>query len=192
MFDFYNEPGRMTSYPRHERTAMTAPLYVITGAMAAGKSTIAKAMVQRFEKSAHVGGDAFLRMITKGGAVMGPVLGSEAIEQLHLRQDMAMYAARRFVGAGFTTVYQDILIGPDFVRIKQALADLEPRIVVLNPDVETLARRDAERHKTGYGEHFPPNVLAEALQRDTPREGLWLDTSAMSVEAVVEQIIRTW
>lgn len=38
---------------------MTAPLYVITGAMAAGKSTIAKALVQRFAKSAHVGGDAF-------------------------------------------------------------------------------------------------------------------------------------
>ena len=57
---------------------MTAPLYVITGAMAAGKSTIAKALVQRFEKSAHVGGDGFLRMIIKGGAVMGPELSPEA------------------------------------------------------------------------------------------------------------------
>ena len=48
---------------------MTQPLFIITGAMAAGKSTIAKALVQRFEKSAHVGGDAFLRMIGKGGAL---------------------------------------------------------------------------------------------------------------------------
>ena len=171
---------------------MTAPLYVITGAMAAGKSTIAKALVQRFEKSAHVGGDGFLRMIIKGGAVMGPELSPEAIEQLHLRQDIAMDAVRRFVGAGFTTVYQDILIGADFVRVTQALADLRPRIIVLNPSVETLAQRDADRHKTGYGEHFPPHILAEALQADTPREGLWLDTSAMSVDAVVEQIVRTW
>ncbi len=171
---------------------MTAPLYVITGAMAAGKSTIAKALVQRFDKSAHVGGDAFLRMIVRGGAVMGPVLSSDAAEQLHLRQDIAMDAVRRFVGAGFTTVYQDILIGADFIRITRALADLNPRIVVLNPNVETLARRDAERHKTGYGEHFPPHILAEALQADTPREGLWLDTSAMGVDAVVEQIVQSW
>ncbi len=153
---------------RRESIAMTAPLCVITGAMAAGKSTIAKALVHRFEKSAHVGGDAFLRMITKGGAVMGPVLGREAIEQLHLRQDIAMYAVRRFVGAGFTT---DILIGADFVRIKRALADLNPRIVVLNPDVETLARRDAERHKTGYGEHFPLTSLLRLFRTARPVKG---------------------
>jgi len=171
---------------------MTAPLYVVTGAMAAGKSTVAKALVQRFEKSAHVGGDAFLRMIAKGGAVMGPVLSTEAIAQLHLRQDIAMDAVRRFVGAGFTTVYQDILIGADFVRVTKELADFSPRVVVLNPNVETLAHRDANRHKTGYGEHFPPNVLAEALQSETPREGLWLDTSAMTVDEVVEQILQNW
>ena len=171
---------------------MTAPLYIITGAMAAGKSTIAKALVQRFDKSAHVGGDAFLRMIAKGGAVMGPALDDEAVAQLHLRQDIAMDAVRRFVGAGFTTVYQDILIGADFVRVTRALANLMPRIVVLNPSVETLAQRDADRHKTGYGAHFPPNVLADALRSETPREGLWLDTSAMSVDGVVDSILRHW
>lgn len=171
---------------------MTAPLYIITGAMAAGKSTIAKALVQRFDKSAHVGGDAFLRMIAKGGAVMGPALDSEAVAQLQLRQDIAMDAVRRFVAAGFTTVYQDILIGADFVRVTKALADLAPRIVVLNPSVETLAQRDADRHKTGYGEHFPPNVLADALRSETPREGLWLDSSAMSVDDVVERILEAW
>lgn len=150
---------------------MTAPLYVITGAMAAGKSTVAKALVQRFERSAHVGGDAFLRMIAKGGAVMGPVLDREAIMQLHLRQDIAMDAVRRFVTAGFTTVYQDILIGADFVRVTAALADLSPRVVVLDPSVDTLADRDAQRHKTGYGDHFPPEVLASALRRRRQNRG---------------------
>lgn len=171
---------------------MAGPLYLITGAMAAGKSTVAKALVQRFEKSAHVSGDAFLRMIAKGGAVMGPVLSEEALRQLHLRQDIAMDAVRRFVGAGFTTVYQDILIGANFIRVTRALADLAPRIVVLNPSVEILAKRDAERHKTGYGEHFPPHVLADALYSQTPREGLWLDTSAMTVDQVVEEILKAW
>lgn len=144
---------------------MIAPLYVITGAMAAGKSTIAKALVQRFDKSAHVGGDAFLRMITKGGAVMGPVLGREAIEQLHLRQDIAMYAVRRFVGAGFTTVYQDILIGADFVRIKQALADLNPCMVVLNPDVTPNGTRWAMENT------FPLTSLPRLLRTTRPVKG---------------------
>lgn len=171
---------------------MTAPLYIITGAMAAGKSTIAKALVQHFDKSAHVGGDAFLRMIVRGGAVMGPVLDAEALAQLHLRQDIAMDAVRRFTKAGFTTIYQDILIGADFTRVTTALADLSPRIVVLNPDVATLAQRDRDRAKTGYGDHFPPDVLAEALNRDTERRGLWIDSSTLGVEAVVEEILAAW
>jgi chloramphenicol 3-O-phosphotransferase len=164
-------------------------LFVITGAMAAGKSTVAKALAQRFEKSAHVGGDAFLRMIAKGGAVMGPVLSQEAVSQLHLRQDIAMDAVRRFVDAGFVTVYQDILIGRDFVRVTRALSDLKPRIVVLDPSVAILAERDAARHKTGYGEHFQPDVLVNALRSDTPRRGLWLDTSKMTVDEVVEAVL---
>lgn len=171
---------------------MTAPLYVITGAMAAGKSTIARALVQKFDKSAHVGGDAFLRMIARGGAVMGPTLTDKAIGQLHLRQDIAMDAVRRFVGAGFATVYQDILIGRDFVRVTTALADLAPRVVVLDPSIEALAQRDAEREKTGYGDDFPPHVLADALRSQTPRDGLWLDTSSMTVEAVIAAILRKW
>lgn len=170
---------------------MAAPLYIITGAMAAGKSTIAKELVQRFEKSAHVGGDAFLRMIARGGAVMGPALDEEAVLQLHLRQDIAMDAVRRFTGAGFTTVYEDILIGDDFIRVTTALGDLAPRIVVLNPRVDTLAERDASRSKTGYSEQFLPSVLAEALQFDTPRKGLWLDTSDMTIEEVVEAILKS-
>ena len=168
------------------------PLYIITGAMAAGKSTVARALVQRFERSAHVGGDAFLHMIANGRATMGPALDDEALGQLHLRQDIAMDAVRRFVGAGFATVYQDILIGADFLRVTAALADLAPRIVVLAPDAETLARRDAARAKTGYGEHFPPDILALALARDTPRIGLWIDSSALTVDAVIERILVEW
>jgi len=84
------------------------------------------------------------------------------------------------------------LTGSDFVHVTAALADLAPRIVVLNPSVETLAERDANRPKTGYSEQFLPNVLAEALQLETPREGLWLDTSNMSVKDVVEAILNNW
>jgi chloramphenicol 3-O-phosphotransferase len=169
---------------------MTQPLFIITCAMAAGKSTIAKALVQRFEKSAHVGGDAFLRMIARGGAVMGPVLDAEARAQLTLRQEIAAEVARRYHASGFAVVYQDILIGQDLVDAVARLADLEPRVVVLAPSVAALAARDAARSKTGYGDHFPPDVLAKALAAQTPRDiGQWIDSSAMSVDQVVEAIL---
>ncbi len=171
---------------------MVAPLYIITGAMAAGKSTIARELAQQFAKAACVSGDAFLRMIARGGAVLGPMLDAEARFQLHLRQDIAIATVRQFIGAGFTTVYHDILIGSDFIRVTQALNDLAPRIVVLNPSVEILTRRDAGRSKNGYNEQFPPHILAEALRFETPREGLWLDTSDMTVDGVIEAIVKAW
>jgi len=168
-------------------------LYVITGAMAAGKSTVAKALVQRFDKSAHVGGDAFLRMIVKGAAVMGPVLDTEARAQLTLRQEIAADVVRRYHDAGFTVVYQDILIGQDLIAAVGRLADLAPRVVVLAPDPQTLAKRDAARAKTGYVPGFPPEVLSTALANETPRIGLWLDTSHLDVEETVAAILgHSW
>lgn len=168
---------------------MTQPLFIITGAMAAGKSTIAQALAERFPKSVHLRGDMFRKMIVNGAAVMGPELDAEARGQLALRQALACEAARQYQSAGFAVVYQDILIGSDLTAVAGRLADLKPRIVVLAPSPAVLAERDAARSKTGYGEGFPPHILAEALTRDTPRIGQWIDSSTMSVEAVVEAIL---
>lgn len=168
---------------------MTPPLFIVTGAMAAGKSTIAEALAKRLPKSVHLRGDIFRKMIVNGAAEMGPLLDGEARRQLDLRQLLATDAARAYHAAGFAVVYQDILIGQDLVAAAERLADLAPQVVVLAPSVETLAQRDRTRAKTGYGENFPPDILAEALARETPRLGLWIDSSAMSVEAVVDVIL---
>lgn len=164
-------------------------LFVITGAMAAGKTTVAKALAQRFPRSVIVGGDVFRRMIVNGAAVMGPTLDAEARAQLTLRQVIATDAVRRYRESGFTVVYQDILIGQDLVAVVERLADLDPRIVVLAPSAEVLAQRDRDRAKSGYSDSFPPAVLAEALARETPHIGRWIDSSAMDVEQVVDAIL---
>lgn len=173
---------------RHN-TPMTQPLFIITGAMAAGKSTVAQALAQRLPKSVHLRGDVFRKMIVNGAAEMGPVLDAEARAQLDLRQRLASDAARAYHGAGFAVVYQDILIGADLVAAAERLADLDPQVIVLAPSVDALAQRDRARGKTGYGEGFPPDVLAAALERETPRIGRWIDSSAMSVEQVVDAIL---
>jgi predicted kinase len=169
---------------------MTQPrLFIITGAMAAGKSTVAQAVAEALPKSVHLRGDVFRRMIVNGAAVMGPVLDDEALAQLKLRHDLACDAARRYVEAGFSVVYQDILIGQPLTDVVARLADLDPQIVVLSPDAETLARRDQERSKAGYSESFPAEILADALVRETPRIGLWIDSSQMTVDEVVARIL---
>jgi cytidylate kinase len=132
---------------------MSSPrLFLITGAMAAGKSTVAESLAQRLDSSVHLRGDVFRKMIVNGAAAMGPELSPEASRQLALRHR-------------------------------------SPAIVVLSPKPEVLAQRDRNRAKTGYGEHFPPSVLALALEHATPRLGLWIDSSDMSVDEVVECIL---
>lgn len=168
---------------------MKPRLFIITGAMAAGKSTVAQLLAERLPKSVHLRGDVFRRMIVTGRAEMGPVLSEEAKAQLALRHRLAGDVARAYVGAGFTVVYQDILIGAVLSQVAERLADLDPMIIVLNPGAGTLARRAAGRAKPGYSEGFPPHILANALERETPRLGLWLDTSHMAAEEVVERIL---
>ncbi|ODT15685.1 MAG: phosphotransferase [Kaistia sp. SCN 65-12] len=164
-------------------------LFIITGAMAAGKSTVAQAVAEALPKAVHLRGDVFRRMIVSGAVVMGPVLDDEAQAQLKLRHDLACDAARRYHAAGFSVVYQDILIGRYLTDVVERLADLDPRIVVLVPDAATLVRRDRERPKTGYSDAFRPEILAEALVRETPRIGLWIDSSEMDVGEVATRIL---
>jgi adenylylsulfate kinase-like enzyme len=44
------------------------PIYLVTGIMASGKSTIAQALAERLPRSAHVRGDTFRRFIVRGRA----------------------------------------------------------------------------------------------------------------------------
>jgi cytidylate kinase len=169
---------------------MQPPVFIITGAMASGKSTVSMALAKRFDRSACVEGDAFLRMMVSGRAHMGPVLGPEALAQLELRHRLATDAVRRFAESGFTVVYEDILVGGHLLSAIERLADLNPRVVVLAPSVAVLAERDRQRDKQGYSTEFPPHVLADALVEQSAGIGTWIDSSGMEVDEVVAAILR--
>jgi hypothetical protein len=84
---------------------------VITGIMGAGKSTVAQLVAERLPRAAHVRGDTFRRMIVSGRAEMTPDAGPEAMAQLELRYRLGAMAADVYAAAGFTAVYQDIILG---------------------------------------------------------------------------------
>src|ERR671920_162313 len=92
---------------------------VITGAMAAGKSTVADLLAERLPRSVHVRGDLFRRMVVNGRADMGPDASAEALAQLHLRYELAAYTADRYAAASFDVVLQDVVIGPELTGFVQ-------------------------------------------------------------------------
>ncbi len=56
------------------------------------------------------------------------------------------------------------------------------------PPRSMWSRSDAERHKTAYAGDWTPASLAAGLQH-TPRIGLCLDTSAMTVEQMADFVL---
>jgi predicted kinase len=164
---------------------------VITGASAAGKSTVAQALAERLPKAAHVRGDAFRKMIVTGRAqAFGPDLSDEFKSQLELRYDIACDAVRRYAEAGFQVVYQDIMAGPQLQTIADRLRPLGVAIIVLDPDPDVVAAREAGRGKSAYGGGWTAEGFVQGLRKTTPHIGLWLDSGALSVGDTVDLILQ--
>lgn len=164
-------------------------IILITGIMASGKSTTAQRLAERLPKSVHLRGDVFRRMIVNGRAEIGSPLSESAYEQLRLRYRAAAAAAQIYCAAGFTVVYQDVVIGPVLNEVVEMLKGKYPvYVVVLCPSAEVVAQREAARHKTGYTSWSPAGLDRE-LRSNTPHLGIWLDTSDLSIEQTVDAML---
>jgi chloramphenicol 3-O-phosphotransferase len=156
--------------------------------MGAGKSTVAQALAERLSRSVHVRGDLFRRMIVRGGVPMLPDAGAEPLSQLRLRYRIGASVADAYAAAGFTAIYQDIILGDDLREVVASIRTRPLFVVALVPRPEVVARRAEVRDKdSGYGE-WTPEALHELLL-GTPRIGLWLDTSDQTVDESVSAIL---
>jgi chloramphenicol 3-O-phosphotransferase len=169
---------------------MRAPsIILITGIMASGKSTTAQRLAERLSKSVHLRGDVFRRMIVSGQAKIEAPLSESALEQLRLRYRVAASAAHIYCDAGFTVVYQDVILGPILSEVVEILKGKHPvYVIVLCPSAEVVTQREARRHKVGYTS-WSPDSLDRELRTNTPKIGIWLDTSDLTLEQSVDSIM---
>ncbi|HXH56696.1 AAA family ATPase [Iamia sp.] len=167
------------------------PVVLITGISAAGKSTVAERLASRFESGVHVKGDVFRRMVVAGRQEMTSSPSAEAWRQLRLRYRLGAATADTFHAAGFAVVVQDVVIGAVLTEYVEAIRSRPLVVVVLAPDPAVVAAREASREKVAY-RHGPDGIadLDAALRAETPRIGLWLDTSDHEPDRTVDEIIR--
>jgi chloramphenicol 3-O-phosphotransferase len=166
----------------------TGSVLVLTGAMAAGKSTVAELLAARRPRSVHVRGDVFRRMVVNGRVEMTPDAPPEALAQLRLRYDLAAATAEAYATAGFDVVLQDVIIGPELADFVARIATPNRYLVVLAPSVSALEARERDRPKTGYTS-FSPADLDHLLRQETPRIGYWLDSSDLTPAETAEAIL---
>lgn len=163
-------------------------VYLITGPMAAGKSTVARLLASRFERGVHLEGDLFRRSIVGGREEMTPAPSPAALEQLRLRYRLAAAAADGYFEAGFAVALEDVAAGP-LLEEYRTLIRAEPcYVVVLLPSLEAIAARERGRRSHGY-HSWPLEEFYEDFARTTPRIGTWLDTTEQTPEQTVEEIL---
>lgn len=164
---------------------------LITGVMASGKSTVAQLLAERLPRAVHVRGDVFRRMIVTGRQEMDPSLSPEALAQLRLRYRLAAMTADAYSEAGFTAIVQDIILGEDLLSFLDLVRSRPLLLVVLLPRPEVIEARERARSKTGYaGSGWSVDELDRSLRLETPRIGLWIDSSEQTPEQTVDEILR--
>jgi chloramphenicol 3-O-phosphotransferase len=167
-------------------------ILLVTGIMASGKSTVAQLLAERLDKSVHLRGDIFRKMIVNNRKEVHPNADDEVLEQLRLRYRLAAQAADAYMEAGFSVVVQDVVIGRMLNDFISFVRNRPFYVVVLCPSQDAVASREAARPKKGYGA-WTVSGLDDVLRRETPHIGLWLDSSEWTQEETAEQIWkRAW
>ena len=163
-------------------------VYLISGPMAAGKSTVARLLAARFPRGVHLEGDVFRRSIVSGRVEPVPGAPPEALAQLRLRYRLAAAAADTYFEAGFAVAVEDVAAGPLLGEYRTLIRSRPCHVVVLLPSPAALAARDAGRAHAGYGD-WTVERLHDAFARETPRVGIWLDTTDLGPEETVDEIL---
>ncbi|GAB2490166.1 AAA family ATPase [Streptosporangium sandarakinum] len=163
-------------------------MFLITGIQAAGKSTVAQLLAERLPRSVHVRGDAFRRMVVGGREEMTSEPSGEALRQLRLRHRLTVQVSETYAEAGFTVVAQDVILGGLLTETVEMIKIRPLRVVVLAPRPEAVAAREAGRGKDAYG-LWAIEQLDRVLREETPRMGLWLDTSDQTPAETVDAIL---
>jgi adenylylsulfate kinase-like enzyme len=169
------------------------PVYVITGQLSAGKSTVARELLNRFERGYLVDLDALREMVTSGLA--SPLEWTdETSRQFGLAIRGAAALARIYAEAGFAIAIEG---GIDPQLVEDALADvgLRERMVgvVLRPRLDVALARNRERTTKAFDTSILERAMHDIdadLARDGDRPG-WhaIDNSDESVSKTVERIL---
>ncbi len=163
-------------------------VFLITGPSGSGKSTVARLLAERFPRGVHLEGDFFRRSIVSGRHEPTPRPSPWALEQLRLRYRLGATVAAAYFDEGFAVVLEDVVAGPLLSDWATLIGRSPTQVVVLLPTIEVVTAREASRKASGYT-RWSIEELYDAFLDETPRIGLWLDTSEQTPEQTVEDIL---
>jgi chloramphenicol 3-O-phosphotransferase len=166
-----------------------ADILIITGAPGAGKTTVAEALAERYDRVAHIQVDVLRHFVTPT-AYASPARGGPAWEtQRSLAIRNACDLARNFIEARFGVIIDDV-VGPQ--GLAAYLEGLEPvavpvHFVRLMPRLEVCEERDRARRE----ERVAPGrvqVVHAFLESAGEHAGATIDNSDLSPQAAADKL----
>ena len=171
------------------------PIFLITGTPGAGKTSVARALMQRYPHGLHLPLDDLRGWVVAGAAHPVPEWTKETTRQFTLSRRAAAVVARIYAEAGFAVALDDVIF-PDETEalFGEALRGCAFHRVALRPSVAVALARNAARTTKPFDPSFLTatiRALDQAMRAQPFDDDGWLviDTSNLSVEETVERIL---
>ena len=182
---------------RYGRAVNPAPVFLVVGAPAVGKSTTSRALATRFARSVHIPVDHLRDMVIAGRAVPNPTWSEALVEQVGLARRTAIGAAVRYAYAAFAVVIDDFWDPPGLLEYRELSDDRLLHRILLRPPRHVALERNVGRHGEDpvrilldTGIHHVYGLL-DVAQEQLDREGwLVLDNAELSPDEAAARILE--
>lgn len=161
-------------------TSTTGRLFVISGARAAGKTTVGQTLADALPRSVFIDGATIGDLVVSGREPLTEPPRIEAVEQLFLRYAGALTVADVYRSAGFDVIIADTIFGSFLDDFLMIAAPEQLHFVMLTPSVDVIRARDAARGNTAYRDGVTVEGLVDKIEHETFRVGLWIDNTTLA------------
>ena len=169
------------------------PIFFLTGAPGIGKSTVARALANRFKRAVHIDIDQIRLMVTKGLSLPGPWNMTEATTtQFELAHFSAGLQAKTYADAGFAVVAEHCSHVSYIEKFVPSAGSTT--IVALTAEIEVNLYRNSLRSSGSFDYSsldFIIPMLAEGFRQEFREAGIpIIETTNLTVEETVDLILK--
>lgn len=170
-----------------------SPIYLLTGAPGAGKSTLANALLQHYDFGVHLSVDDLRLMVASGRHDVSPWT-EETERQFKVAEEVACGMARTYQSHGFAVVI-DGCRSISRLNDIEAESGLEMRKVLLLPSLPINQERNLTRTNKNFDTAYLADIIkfvSDRYHEEDQTGWLVIDNTAISVEETIDRIFKCW